>query len=214
MINRELIERVKRIYYEKNLSASDKLLANRHIFNKLVSSRNRVIAQEANRSNSISDWCYQSLNILLVNDVEGFDSSSYGVTIRKSLIQIPEILNDGTKPLIKLVSDIAGKRAFYRTTWDQKKNISGNKYTSNRIYYYIFNDYLYLVNAGNLSKVAVTAIFTDPLVEDTTVPFLDRRFPADARLIDSIIALTIDELSGKKTQQEQQHQQNTNQAAE
>jgi hypothetical protein len=205
--NRALIERVKRIYYEKNVTQSNKLLYNRQIFDKLISSRNRVIAQEASRNNVISDWCYQSINVILTNGNEGFDESSYAIPVRESLLSIPEIVTEANRPLIKLVGDVAGRNTFYRTTWDQKKNIIGNKYTHRKVFYYIHNNYLYILNNTNLTNVVVTAIFADPTIEDSTTPILDRRFIADARMLDSIVALTIEELSGKKIPQSQQQDQ-------
>ena len=199
MTNGEIIERVKRIYYEKNMSPSDKLLSNRHIFNKLVSARNRVIAQEASRNNYLDVSCYQSINLQLIDDYEGFDESSFKIPIKKSLLMVPEILSSNNDPLIKVVGDISGRVSFYKTTWHQKKNLIGNKYTKNKIYYYIFNNYLYILNTDKLTNVVITAIFADPLLEDSELSIFERRFAADARMIDSIVALTIDELFNKKT---------------
>jgi len=205
--NRALIERVKRIYYEKNVTQSNKLLYNRQIFDKLISSRNRVIAQEASRNNVISDWCYQSINVILTNGNEGFDTSVYAIPVKQSLLSIPEIVTEANRPLIKIVGDVGGRNAFYKTTWDQKRNIIGNKYTRRKVFYYIYNNYLYILNNDKLTNVVVTAVFADPTVEESTIPILDRRFIADARMIDSIVALTIEELSGKKIPQSQQQEQ-------
>jgi hypothetical protein len=60
------------------------------------------------------------------------------------------------------------------------------------------------LNNDKLNNVVVTAVFADPTVEESTTPILDRRFIADARMIDSIVALTIEELSGKKIPQQQE----------
>jgi len=207
MTNREIIERVKRMYYEKNTPQANKILSNRQIFNKLVSARNRVIAQEAGRNNLPSDFSYQSLQVSLVDNIEGFDTSIYAPNVKKSLLTIPEILSDGTKPLIKLVGDVGGKNTFYKTTWDQKKNILGNKYIYRKIFYYIYNDYLYILNNNKLDSVVITAVFADFTFENINLPILDRRFIADARIIDNIVALTIEELAGKKIPQPAQEQQ-------
>lgn len=202
--NREIIDRVKRIYYEKNMSPSDKTLSNRHIFDKLISSRNRVIAQELNRSNFVADSCYQSLLFSLEDSNEGNDTSIYKTTVRKSVLMIPEILSYNDRLVIRSVGDVGGKSHFYSTTWSQKKNIIGNKYTNKKVYYYFYNNYLYILNTSLLEKVIVTAIFADPLVEQTNTPILDRRFVADARLLDSIVTLTIDELTNKNERKDRQ----------
>jgi len=210
LTNREIIERVKRIYYEKNISQSDKFLSNIQIFSKLISSRNRIIAQESSRNNTISDWCYQSVNVLLEDGNEGFDASSYAKSVRQSILSIPEIITDLTKPLIKSVGSVDGRNLFYKTTWDQKKNIIGNKYIHKRVFYYIYNDYLYILNNINLNSVVITAVFADPnnSLIDNSLPLLDRRFVADARMLDNIVALTVEELSGKKLVLNQTQEQN------
>lgn len=202
MTNGEIIERVKKIFYEKNMSPSDKLLSNRQIFNKLISARNRVISQEASRNNYIDNNCYQSIKMVLIDDYEGLDDSSFKIPTKKSLLMLPEILSANNRSLIRMVSDVGGRNSFYQTTWHQKKNIIGNKYTKQKIYYYIFNNYLYVLNTDKLSNVIVSAIFADPLfdpsLEESDLSIFERRFAADARMIDSIVALTIEELINKK----------------
>jgi deoxyadenosine/deoxycytidine kinase len=202
MLTSELIARVKSLYNEKNIAKENKVLSDRHIYNKLITSRARVISQELDRYKHIAQECYQTLSVSLTYSNMIYDTNTQ---ILKSVNKIPSIITERNKPVIQSVSNINGTLQLYPVSQENTKYTDYNKYTGKKLYYYFIDNYLHIKNSDNLGIVIITAVFFNPLDIPNTLPFPDREFPIDGSLVDSIVSLTLEELllaSNKKNNAE------------
>lgn len=186
----ELIDRVKSLYNEKNIAQESKVLSNRHIYNKLTTSRAKILSQELDKHKFISQDCYQSLLISLSYSNMLYDNNT---NILRSNNKIPSIITERNKPVIQNVTNINGTVNIYNS-FDGGKYVSYNKYTGKALYYYLKDSYLYIVGSDSLNSVVLNAVFLNPLDIQESVPFLERTFPIDGTLIDNLISLTFSEL--------------------
>lgn len=191
MKNSEVIDRVKSLYNEKNVSQENKVLNNRQIFNKLITTRAKIINQEINRFSTLSSECYQSL---LVNLNYGGTPFDINTKILKSVNKIPSIISQRNKPIISSVTNINNSVKLYPTTTENSNYVNHNKYTNNELYYYFSNEYLYVKNSTTLQSIVINAIFFNPLDIITDDNFLNSKFPLDGNLIDTVVLLTLQEL--------------------
>lgn len=195
----ELIDRVKSLFRERNMGQEEKMLSNRQIYNKLISSRARVLSQALDSYKTLSQSCYQSINVELAVTTL-FDSNT---SVLRSKLIIPNIISERNKPAIQSVSNINNTLVLSSVDQQQVPYIAYNKYTGRDQYYYFVNNYLYIKNSINLSSVVLTAIFYNPFEITGSLNHLERDFPVDETLLDGIVLLTLQELtlSGQKPEQ-------------
>ena len=191
MLTSELIARVKSLYNEKNIAKENKVLSDRHIYNKLITSRARVISQELDRYKHIAQECYQTLSVSLTYSNMIYDTNTQ---ILKSVNKIPSIITERNKPVIQSVSNINDTLQLYPVSQENTKYTDYNKYTGTKLYYYFIDNYLHIKNSDNLGTIIITAVFFNPLDIPNTLSFPDREFPIDGSLVDSVISLTLEEL--------------------
>lgn len=196
MRNQDLIDRVKSILSERNTPEEFKSLSNRHIYNKLLTSRSRLLVQELNKFRTISSSCYQSLLVELSFVASTYDPNSNAL---RSVNKIPSIISGRDKPLIRQVSNINGTLNIYYATKEANKYYNHNKITGNSLYYYFSDGYLYIKNSNVLKSIVIDAVFSNPLDIPDSLPFLEREFPIESSLIDALIILTLQELTIAKT---------------
>lgn len=190
----ELIERVKSVFPEKDSNQAGKLYSNRRIYNKLVSSRNRIITQQYNNHDYVGHWSYQTLKISLELVNNPFDNSSFSKQILRSVNKIPSILTSNEGYIIHYCGNVNGTSKFFNTSWNTMNYIPSSKYLKDKIHFLIFNNYLYILNTDTLTNVLITAIFSNPIDAMTSTNYLEEEFPIDSSNIDSLITLTLEEL--------------------
>ena len=59
----EIVQRVQSLY-SKGVHSDDSRLSARHIYNKLLTVRARLISQEAKKKQKISQWNYQTISCI------------------------------------------------------------------------------------------------------------------------------------------------------
>ena len=72
MLNKEIIQRVSSLY-SKGVQNNDVRLMKRHIYNKLITSRNILIVNQSNKRQRISLECYQTLSCIEMSEVNKTD---------------------------------------------------------------------------------------------------------------------------------------------
>lgn len=160
---KEFIQRVQS-GYSKGVQSVSSRLTSRHIYNKLRSSRNRILAQEFRKKKSVSDWNFQTIPCISLEEVPTSEcpcTPSQGCSILRSTHKIPKILS-GYSDAIKFVTAGGGK-TLHLTIMDAVSTQSGNKYAKKVDSYFIHNEYLYVVSTTLIKVVSLTAIFEDPL---------------------------------------------------
>jgi len=208
MILREIIQRVQNLY-SRGSASDDTRLSSRHIYNKLITVRSKLLSQKAKEKVKINQWNYQilpciELELAPVHECPCLVTDNCKVL--KSVYPIPRVLTDLNRHLIQSVTTLDGSYIFPESSWEAIKNQKGNKFTSNLSVFYIRDEHLYITYNKILEVVTLTALFGDPAeamdfpsvcdsesVTDCISP-LDKEFPVDPELADTLIQLTHQEL--------------------
>lgn len=207
----ELIARVTNIF-SRGLPTEDKILTPRHVYNKLLTARARLISEEIKKKQKISQWNYQTLNcveLIKVDKSECICILPSGCEISRSKYRLPKPLTGFNSHIIQQVTTLTGDQIFSEVTIQQKKYKSANKYTANKPDFYIKDGYLYLTHNTDLKVISITGLFEDveevknyPQLcennisnEDKCISILDKEFPIDMDKIDILVDFTLRELS-------------------
>lgn len=203
----EIIQRVQSLY-SKGVQSDDSRLSNRHIYNKLVSVRNRLMSQKVNKNQKLSQWSYQPIPCieLIKAPIHECPCVPKGnCVVLRSKYKLPKPIPSIEKDVIQSVTTLDGSIKFDPTTFENEKYAKGNKYTSNKPEFYIRDEYLYITYYKALEVVTLTGIFSDPL-EVYNFPsfcgetckdcesFLDKNFYIDSDLVEPMIEISLQEL--------------------
>ena len=209
MIIQEIIARITNLY-EKGVPSRQSRLSPRHIYNKMLTVRSKLISQEAKKKQKINQWSYQTIPCVELIKAEVHECPCLppiGCEILRSKYPIPKPMTDLNNHLIQSVTTLDGSVIFSEISWNEKKYKSSNKYTANKPDYYIRNNYLYITHKSGLKVIAITGLFDDPVLvekfpsfcqdcvdcQDCTSP-LDKEFPIDNDMIDTLIDMCKQEL--------------------
>ena len=206
----EIIQRVQSLY-SRGVQSDDVRLEDRHIYNKMITVRSKLISQEAKKRQKINQWSYQTLNCIELIKAQAHECPCLppiGCEILRSKYPIPKPLTDLNTHLIQSVTTLDGSIIFSEISWSEKKYKSSNKYTANKPDYYMRNNYLYITHKSGLKVITLTGLFDDPLEaekfpsycnEDCQDCFdcesmLEKEFPIDNDMIDTLIDMSKIEL--------------------
>lgn len=210
MILNELIQRIQSLY-SHGVQSDDSRLSPRHIYNKLLTVRNKLVYDKLEAKKRLSEWNYQTISCVEMIKVPNHECSCLvptGCEVIRSKYKIPKPMTFGGLPLIKYVSQI-DKTFFYRpTSIIKNKYNKGNKFTSDKAGWFIENQYLYLTQKFGPLVLTVSGLFEDPIEVENFPQYcpkefdskktcespLDKEFPIDIDLIEPMIQLTVDEL--------------------
>lgn len=203
----DIIQRIQSLY-SKGVESDDSRLTNRHIYNKLLTVRSKLIKQDLEKKKKFNSWDKQLLRCVELEKVPAYNCPCVlppsCKTVLRSKYKIPEPI---------------GGKIFSITTVDKSKKIDlleknavnsllGNKYTSKKMVGFFEDEYLYIINGGDLAVVTLEAVFEDPLeiekfnercegckdcLECPSDP-REKDFPIDADKIDTLIELSVIEL--------------------
>ena len=206
----EIIQRVQSLY-SKGVQSDDSRLSDRHIYNKMITVRSKLISQQHNKKQKISQWNFQSLNCVELIKAEPHECPCLppaGCEILRTKYKIPRPLTGLNSHLIQSVTSVNGDVIFSEISWETKKYKSSNKYTAYKPDYYFRNGYLYITHKTGIKLISITGLFDDPL-EAENFPslckenckecndcesFLDKEFPIDNDLLDTLIDMCKQEL--------------------
>lgn len=205
---RELIQRVQSVY-SKGVESDDSRLSSRHIYNKLLTVRSRLISQEAKKKQKISPWNYQTLHCVELITVPKHECPCLppiGCEILRSRYVLPKPLNGINGELIKSVTTIDRTLKIDEIAMNAINFQKGNKYTSKKVNYFIQEGYLYIITPTKMKALSITGLFEDPIqveifqglcdCQDCTqcIDYYATDFPIDSSLIDALIELTLQEV--------------------
>lgn len=207
MILRELIQRIQSLY-SKGVHSDDSRLTSRHIYNKLLTTRSRLISQVAQKKQKVSQWNYQTLPCVELIKVPAHQCPCIppiGCDILRSKYKLPKPLSGLSGSLIQNVTSIDRSLKINEVSINALNSQKGNKYTPAKISYFIQEGYLYISTPSKIEVVSVIALFEDPIevkqfknLCDTDTPpcvnYLEEDFPIDNDLIDALIELSVQEL--------------------
>lgn len=212
----EVIQRVQSLY-SKGVQSDDSRLRPRHIYNKLLTTRAKLIEQKANKKQNISRWTYTVLPCVEVIEAPQTECPclpDLGCKFYRSKYQIPAPIYSVFKPLIKPIMTLDGEDRFSYATWESAKYRKSNRYTSKTPSFYFRDNYLYFNLKIDPKVIIVTLIAEDPIEAETykgycdeikdlcgndistddCTPVYDFDFKLENSLIDTCVAMTAEEL--------------------
>lgn len=208
----ELVYRIQSLY-SKGVASDDSRLSNRLIYNKLLTVRARLISQEIKKKQRLSRWNYHTLPCIELIEVSSHECPCLppvGCAVLRSRHKLPKPISGLNGHIIESVMTIDRSIKIDETTPIAVNYQKGNKYTSNKLSFYIHNDYIYINTPTKIRIVTLTGLFEDPMeVENFTnfckqtncedcnnecLDILDKEFPIDNDLIDTLIELSLQEL--------------------
>lgn len=202
MTNGELIQRIQSLY-SKGVQSDDTRLKPRHIYNALLTARSMVIR----KATSIGDKFYQKLPCIeMTNDVV-LECGCENIDIcgaYKSIHKIPKIVSIKGNYLIRDITSVDGKMVFYKVEPDLINYINGYRYLKDKPLFFIYDDYLYVINSVPPRVVSMTAVFENPVdvleflnnsgCNPNCISAYDMEFPIDDEYIEDVLAIAKDEL--------------------
>lgn len=225
MLVRELIERVTSVYNQGVKNYYDRL-SNRRIYSIISGVRSQLLTQMANKKQTITRWNYQTLDCV---ELETIDRSSCPCevpttcTILRSVEKIPPIINSLYGLLIDNVTLVDGT-IINQTSDNKAKYKKYSKYTSKTPYYFIKNDYLYVINLDHLKYITITAVFEDLIdvyhlfkcgsqYDICNYSALDYNVPIDESLLNVLVMGAVQEISilqSNKQEQDERREETVN----
>lgn len=204
----EIIQRIQSLY-SKGVQSDDTRLSSRHIFNKIVTIRSKLVSQELKKRQKVSQWTYQTLNCVELVKALPHECPCIppvGCEIMRTKNPIPRPLTNYDSHIIQSVTSVDGTVIFSEMGWNEKKYRKGNKFTKHKPDFYIRNNYIYVTHEIGLKLISITGVFDNPLdvynfpslcpdcpTCNCTSP-LDMEFPIDNDLIDTLIDMCVPEL--------------------
>jgi len=210
MLIGEIIQRVQSLY-SKGVQSDDSRLSSRHIYNKLVTVRTKLLSQKAAKKQKISQWSYQTIPCAELVPTLPYESTylpAIGCQILKTKYPLPKTLTDLNSHIIQSVTSVDGEVIYSEIGWSERKYKKANKYTSRKPDFVIRDNYLFVTHKNGPKVITITGLFEDPIEAEnypsycpTTseenpdcINILDKRFPMEDELIDTLIEISVNEL--------------------
>ena len=198
----DVIQRVSSLY-SKGADTDETRLSRRHIYNKLLTVRATHTIQRLNQGRPFSEWDLQPLHCISMTEQKAIPcGASYECPFMKSASPIPSALtNDDTENVV--VTNFNGQIIFSRTSFETYKYLMGNKYGYKKPFYFIHDNYLYLINS-RMEKAHMHAIWRNPIEvwrmhltnqeKSTCFDNNDVEFFTPEEMIEGIVRVAHDEL--------------------
>lgn len=213
MLVKEVIQRIQSLY-SKGSQSDDTRLKRRHIYNKMLTVRSKLITEEANKKQKLNQWNFQTLPCVELIKAPVHECPCLppaGCLIYRTKEKLPKPIADLNRHLIQSVTSLDGTVVFSEITWLEKKYKASNKYTASKPDYYIRNNYLYVTQRKGATIISITGLFEDPVLAETYASAcddtpcqgddcvdcsspLDAEFPLDDDKLDTLVQLCAEEL--------------------
>ena len=207
MLIGEIIQRITSLY-SKGAPSDDSRLAPRHVYNKMLTVRGKLIYQKANKNQKISAWNYQTLpciEMVVAQPSECPCLPPSGCQILKTKYKLPKPLTGLSTHLIKDVTSIDGTVIYSEIGWDGYKYKKGNKYTAHKPDYFIRDGYLYITHKSGPKIITLSGLFEDPYDASHYPSFCDedckdcqdcddaqkKEFPLDGEMLDLLVEICV-----------------------
>lgn len=222
----EIIQRVQS-KFSSGVQDDSVWLSNRYVYNILLSARNTLFEQSANKKQYISDWnfqtlpCVEMIEVPLV-DCPGMPKLPY--TILRTKHELPRVVSNLSGDMMGNIFAVDGLTKIDKGNFSTAKYRDGNKYTSNRPVFFIRNKYGWIQGTKIPAVLIGPALFEDPIEAmmfpsfcEENVPsctsYLDLEFPADSDMARVLVGMVTDEIiagfsQGAKQKQQEEAQPN------
>ena len=185
----EIIQRIQSLY-SRGVQSDDSRLTSRHIYNKMVSLRSKLITQEAKQKQKVNDWNYQELpcvELIKASKHECPCLPAIGCTILKSKEPLPKPLTNLHKHLIRAVTSLDGSIVYDPTEWKKLKYRKGNNRHGPKVLF------VELLAEDPLEAENFPSFCGNSSTEECDNP-LEAKFPIDNDMVDTLVELASAEL--------------------
>lgn len=206
---KEILQRIHSAY-SKGVQTDESRLSNRHIYNKLLTTRALLLSREVNKKRKLSNWNYITLPCVEIIEVPSNESCpcipEIGCKVYRSRYKLPKPITSLTNHMIRGVVNVDRSMKYAEVSVNQNIYSRGGKYSSNTERYFINNEYIYII-ARNPPRVVIMDILPEDIMEaynfknycdndsvDCRDKIMEREFPIDGYLLEPLIQLTIDEI--------------------
>lgn len=206
----EIIQRIQSLY-SKGVHSDDTRLSNRHIYNKIVSVRSRLISQEIKKKQGVSAWNYQTISCIEMIQVPSHQCKCVpplGCDVLRSKHKLPAPLSGLNGHVISSVTSIDRMVKLDELKVNAVTYQKGNKYTKTKTTFFVQDDYIWIFTPSKIKYITMTALFEDPVkvkefeqycdnkdCKDCDCrDFLQEEFSIDMDLIDILIEMSLKEL--------------------
>lgn len=209
MLIGEILERVQSLY-SKGVASDDTSLSSRHIYNKILTVRSKLLSQQYDKKQRISQWNYQTIPCIELIDVNASECNCIevnGCTLKRSKYKLPKPMQGLSNSIIQSVHSIDRGTKIDELSINSMKFQKGNKYTKVTTTYFIQDGYIYLNTTYDLKTISLIGLFEDPIEAkifsglcdecqdcNACIDYQDEEFPIDTDLIDTLIEMSITEL--------------------
>ena len=161
--------------YSIGVESDDARLTDRHVWNKLVSTRALIIKRALDKRQQLSEWNYTTFNCVKLVKAAAHECPCLppkGCSVWKSSYALPKPLMGKYTDTISWVMGILnqGEQTIFLTqeTQDSMRHVESNKYTANKPRYVIENNFLYVYGMAMSSQIDEIYVRLRMLVEDPT----------------------------------------------
>lgn len=199
----ELIQRVQSAY-SKGVQSRSSRLSSRHIYSKLVSSRQRLVSQQIKKRQKVSDWNYLILPCVELIKVPKHECPCIveaGCEVYRTKYPLPKTLTNLDKHIIEYVMSIENSVRIEEVSRTETLFKKGNKYTKDSPKYIIEKGHMYFPVKNSPGVVRIKFLPEDPLEAykypsmcectdcDECESILDKEFPIDGDMIETLIEM-------------------------
>jgi hypothetical protein len=164
MLVREATQSVQSLY-SKGLQSKDTRLATRQIYSTLITIRAENLRQQINKRQRVNEACFQPIDCIPLQLAAPYECPCVisDCVILRSKERLPKIISNMDNSIIQYVSSLDGKVRMSKTTFENVKYQSGNKFTSSKSRYYIKDEYLFITHKTLLKAVSASILAEDPI---------------------------------------------------
>lgn len=197
-------------------------LTHRHIYSMLVSGRETLISQKSSKKQKLSEWNYQTLPFVELEEVSEGECRALGLigcTVLRSKYKLPRPVLNLSSNIISEVSSIDNSVVFSPTTKESARFLSGKKYTANMPRYFMLDGYIYITYLSRLKVIKITGVFVDPLEAHNFPKFCEdcddcpdcesnqeKLFHVDNQFATVLVNFVFNELLGGQQQQQREEE--------
>jgi len=212
----EVIARVQSLY-SKGVSSDDSRLSDKHIYNKLLTVRSKLLIEDDRKYRTADELVTQSLYVDLVKSKQ---LPCGGLTKCTSMIsknEIPVFISNSKTNLLDVYSENMLIH-FNRITQMDVRRLAGSRY-GRKAEYYFFDERKLVVLNSKIKRLIIDTIWEDPIKiyrlteECLGLPYVDNKeidFYTPANLIDTIVGFTTEELIANFMKMKEDENNNSN----
>lgn len=208
MKTEEIIQRVISAYSKGAPSRSSRL-SKRHVYSKLVSSRQMLVSQQIKKKQKVSDWTYTVLPCVELIKVPKHECPCVveeGCEVFRTKFPLPKTLTDLNSHIIEYVMSIENSMKIEEISRTEMMFTAGNKYTKKSAKYVIEKGHLYFPVSNSPGAIKIKMIVEDPLQAykypslcectdcNDCESILSKEFPIDGDLIETLVEMARIEL--------------------